>query len=268
VEKGEIIYQAKKKAMKKPRLALTIKIVANVVGISAKFLAHVVAGKGNIETADRHLEQFWRTVLENSQTSLMVRGKSRLVRGQSYIYMSNHPSIMDIPVLFAAVPGSLRMVAKQQLTRFPIFGQALIYSGFIPIDRSNRKKAIQQLETAKQRVDEGISIWIAPEGTRSRSRTMRPFKKGGFHVAIDLETPIVPIYIHGSDNVVPADSSIINTNQTIILTFGEPIETNNLTKKDIPELATRVREAIQKLEKDLKSEIEKEPLENMEGRAS
>src|SRR5688572_33148613 len=110
--------------------------------------------------------------------------------------------------MMAAVPGSVRMVMKEELTRVPLWGPALVASGFIPIDRKNRDKAIAQLEKAKHILQQGVNVWISPEGTRSRDGSLHAFKKGGFHVARDLGVPIVPAWIEGAQQISKPDQFV------------------------------------------------------------
>src|SRR6185437_2007700 len=153
-------------------------------------------------------------------------------------------SLIDIPAMMGAVPGSLRMVMKEALTRVPVWGQALVASGFVPVDRKNRDKAIAQLEKAKQMLSSGVSIWISPEGTRARDGMLAPFKKGGFHVALDLGVPIIPAWIDGADRVLPPDQWKVHYDGTTTVTFGKPIGTIG---KSLDVLMGEVRVAILEL---------------------
>lgn len=244
---SEIIFQNAKKSIGKASRIRAFFMLAVVFKTSATYLTDVLLGKGGIEQADKRLKIFARDLFSASNTTLVVNNREKFQKDQAYVVMSNHPSIMDIPTLFAAVPGSLRMVFKQQLTKYPIFGTALIKAGFIPVDRAKKFKAIQQLGVAKQRIKEGVSVWLAPEGTRSRSTEMHPFKKGGFHLAVELGAPIVPAWIEGGEKVVKPDSIVVCPNQTITVTFGSPIETTGITKEGLPALMSKVRTEILKL---------------------
>jgi 1-acyl-sn-glycerol-3-phosphate acyltransferase len=155
--------------------------------------------------------------------------------------MSNHGSLIDIPALMGTVPGSLRMVMKEELTKVPVWGQALVASGFVPVDRKNRDKAIAQLEKAKQMLSKGVSVWVSPEGTRSRDGKLAPFKKGGFHVAKDLGVPIIPAWIEGASDVLPPDSFVVRYDGTCTVSFGAPIAT---VGKTVDSLMTDVRAQI------------------------
>jgi 1-acyl-sn-glycerol-3-phosphate acyltransferase len=217
------------------------------LNISARFLVDSFFGKGTVARADELLDWYWRQVFQSGNATLLAEGRDQLTPGKAYIYMSNHGSLMDIPVIFGAVPGSVRMVSKEELTRVPVWGQAIVAAGFIPIDRKNRERAIRQLEVAKQQLAKGVSVWIAPEGTRSRRGGLGPFKKGGFHTALALGVPIVPVWIDGANNIIPPDQFIVNYDVTVTARFGAPIDTTGLTKDDLESLMQRVRTEMVKL---------------------
>lgn len=126
-----------------------------------------------------------------------------LVPNKSYIIMSNHASLYDIPLIFTALPGSIRMIAKKELFRVPIWGRAMQACEFPSIDRKNSAQAIKDLEYVKQKMQSGIIPWIAPEGTRSRHGGLNPFKKGGFMLALQTQATIIPVGIRGAGQVLP-----------------------------------------------------------------
>jgi 1-acyl-sn-glycerol-3-phosphate acyltransferase len=215
--------------------------------ISARFLGRSLVGRGSIEAADRLIDGYWRRIFKAGNVSLKVSGRSHFEPGQAYVVMSNHGSLLDIPCMMGAVPGSLRMVTKEELTKVPVWGQALIASGFVPVDRRNREKAIAQLGKAKEMLAKGVSIWISPEGTRARNGLLAPFKKGGFHVAMDLGVPIIPAWIDGAQDVIPPDQFIVRYDGSCHVRFGPPIQTAGRTKEDLEPLMREVREAILQL---------------------
>ncbi len=219
------------------------------VGISEAilFLLDATFRGVNRRISDRHVKRFWKRLLKISHTQLEVFHADRLNPKRSYVYMSNHQSILDIPVGLGSVPQSVRMVAKEGLFKIPFFGAAMAGTGFIPIDRRNITKAKGQLNQAQTRLQEGISVWIFPEGTRSRSLELLPLKKGGFHVALALGVPIVPVWIEGAAKALPSDTLKVLPNQTIRVYFGHPIETAHLTREDLAVLMKQVREAIEKM---------------------
>jgi 1-acyl-sn-glycerol-3-phosphate acyltransferase len=223
------------------------KTMGYTLDISSRFLAGSLLGKGTVALADELIDSYWRRILHAGNVSLRATGRHHFVRGQPYVVMSNHGSLLDIPSLMGAVPGSLRMVMKEELTKVPVWGQALVASGFVPIDRKNREKAIAQLGKAKEMLGKGVSIWISPEGTRARDGMLAPFKKGGFHLAMDLGVPIIPAWIDGAQDIIPPDQFICRYDGVVTVRFGAPIATVGHSKDNMGALMAQVRAAILEL---------------------
>jgi 1-acyl-sn-glycerol-3-phosphate acyltransferase len=163
--------------------------------------------------------RFWARVgLFLAGVRLTVTGHEHLPAGAA-IYMPNHQSNFDILALFAGLPVQFRWLAKEELFRIPLFGFAMHCTGYIAIDRSDRKKAIQSMGEAARRISKGTSIVVFPEGTRSPDGTLLPFKKGGFMLAIDAAAPIVPVAILGSHDVMPKHSRCIRGGQIRVIIF-------------------------------------------------
>jgi 1-acyl-sn-glycerol-3-phosphate acyltransferase len=201
------------------------------------------------EVIDARLDAWCDRVVKLSHMKIEVQGKENLPKkGEAALYMSNHQSLMDIPVLYRALPHSLRMVGKKELFAIPVFGRGMRYSEYICIDRENRESAIQSLSEAKNKLLSGIRLYMAPEGTRSKEGKLLPFKKGGFVIAEQLQIPIVPISIAGADRVLPARSLSLSLGETVVVTIHPPISPI-APKEDWME---RVRTAIaSKMEKKL-----------------
>jgi 1-acyl-sn-glycerol-3-phosphate acyltransferase len=185
------------------------------------------------EKCDRRIAWWAKSVVEGTPIDLRVRGRERLDGGATFLLMSNHQSHYDIPVLFNAISGSIRMVTKAELFRLPVFGPALREAGFIEIDRSNRHKAIESLNRARAALRAGTHVWIAPEGTRSRTGELLPFKKGGFMLAIDAGLPILPVGIAGTHAVLPPDAMLTSRGQRVGVVIGEPIKPEGKTRADL-----------------------------------
>lgn len=191
------------------------------------------------------LARVWnRIVMAIYDIRFEVRGEDKIPRGQPLVVMSNHQSMLDIPVMFATVPFHFRFVSKKEIVRIPVFGWAVWASGQIMIDRKKRARAVVSLRKAAERVRAGASVVIFPEGTRSRDGTLRSFKSGGIHLAIDAQVPILPMTISGSHHVSEKGSTRIRRGSTIVVTFGTPIPTAGLDASGSSTLKKRVREAI------------------------
>jgi len=152
------------------------------------------------------------------------------------ILMCNHSSLYDIPVSYLAIPGSIRMLTKKELFNIPILGTALSKGGWISIDRRNTEQARKDLKRAKEELEKGIMLWIAPEGTRSRDGRLHKFKKGGFHLAIETGATIIPIGIKGINDVLPSNTVKLVINGEIDVHIGKEINAASFDKKQRTEL--------------------------------
>ncbi len=186
-----------------------------------------------------------KCILKLSNIKVNVKGLSNLKSGRSYIYMANHVSNFDIPVLLAYLPVQFRWLAKAELYKIPIFGYAMKRVGYISIDRSNRKSAIKSLNTASKIIRNGVSVVIFPEGTRSRTNNVQPFKKGGFFLAVDSGVPIIPIIIHGTGRIMPKKQLLIKPGY-VTLEIAKPINSSDYTRKTKNDLMEKVRNTILK----------------------
>ena len=183
-------------------------------------------------------------ILKTCGVRVQVEGLEQIDRRRSYLFMSNHQSVVDIAVLVTSIPVSFRFVAKRELRWIPFFGWALAVAGHILIDRSNRSNAIRSLEAAAVRIRNGVNVIVFPEGTRSRSGELQSFKRGGFHLAIAAQVPVIPVTVSGSQQITPKRSLRIESG-TVKILYGKPIPTEGLVKEDRNALMEQVRAAIQ-----------------------
>jgi len=172
---------------------------------------------------------------------LSVEGLENIPNNQAIVFVSNHQSTIDIPVLFSILPLNVRFVAKHVLGYVPFLGWYLRLAGFILINRSDRKKAIQHLERAAEQIRAGTSIIVFPEGTRSPTGEILPFKKGAFNLALKAGVPICPIAIEGSGRLMPKNSWNIRPGP-IRIQIGAPVDISN--SEDALQLAERIRKLI------------------------
>jgi 1-acyl-sn-glycerol-3-phosphate acyltransferase len=190
-----------------------------------------------------------------------VEGLEKIDPKQAYVFAANHQSQFDIFALLGHLPVQFRWLAKIELFRIPIFGAAMKGAGYIPIDRSDRRKAFQSIDQAAAKVREGTSIVIFPEGTRSLDGKLKDFKKGGFHLAIKSQRPIVPVSISGTFAILPKRGFRINP-RAVRLHFSDPMPTASLTAQDRSWLISTIRRQIQE-NLPLEEKGELEPSEDM-----
>lgn len=175
-----------------------------------------------------------------------VHGLERLKPGQPCVYAANHQSLFDIFVILGKLPVQFRWLAKEELFRLFVMGRAMKATGYIPINRSDHRRAFESINLAAEKVRNGVSIVIFPEGTRSEDGVLKDFKKGGFILAIKSQQPIVPISISGSHRLVPAKGKWIIRPGAVRMTIGLQIPTAGSTVKERDLLIEEVREAIRR----------------------
>ena len=173
-----------------------------------------------------------------------VEGLAHLRPGRSYILISNHLSNFDIWCTFASVPAAIRCVAKKELLRVPVFGQALAVSNHIVIDRQDPESAIATINAAAARSPEGVCILFYAEGTRSPDGKVHAFKKGGVTLALRSQLPIIPLSISGTRKFLPKRCVVIRPSGRVKIVLDAPIETAGLSLDQRDELNERVRERI------------------------
>lgn len=161
-------------------------------------------------------------ILATCKIKIEAHGIEQIPRDQPVIFMSNHRSALDVLVLVKTLPVPFRFVAKKELRWIPLFGWALFLGRHVFVDRENRIKAIQSLTEAAERVRSGTNVILYPEGTRSRTTELLPFKSGSFHMALDAGVLVVPVSVSGSQRLTPKGSSIVRSG-TIRIVFGKPI---------------------------------------------
>lgn len=178
-----------------------------------------------------------------------VIGAEKWEKDGLYLFMSNHKSSLDINALFVAIDIPLRMVSKKEYLYVPVLGLAMWLAGLPFIDRGNREKAIKSLQKVGRDIREKRrNILIYPEGTRSRDGSFQQFKKGPFHMALEVKIPIVPVVVMESDKLLKPDTFTAYPG-TIYVYFGDPIPTDGYSndKDGLEKLSQRVREAMQHL---------------------
>ncbi|MBI4541357.1 MAG: 1-acyl-sn-glycerol-3-phosphate acyltransferase [Gemmatimonadetes bacterium] len=207
-------------------LALTV-LYAGTVALAA------LLGYRNPERLGRECARRWgRGILRASGTPVTVEGLEHVRPDRAQILISNHESWYDIFALATYVPGPLRFVGKKELARMPVFGPGFRAAGHIFVDRGDHASALQSMALVSERIRrEPGTVVILPEGTRTRTGQLLPFKKGAFVLAIQSQVPIIPAAVAGSRAVLPKGRFRIHPGP-IHMAIGEPIETRGMTPAD------------------------------------
>lgn len=159
------------------------------------------------------------------------------------VYCSNHQSNVDPPILFDALHPQMHILYKAEIDAIPVLARAFRMGGFIPVDRRHKEAALRSIDAGAESMRQGNSFLIFPEGTRSRTDELLPFKKGGFIMAIKAQVPVVPVAIDGGRAAMQRGSRIIRP-VNITIRVGEPIDTTGLRVDERDLLIARVRERI------------------------
>lgn len=191
--------------------------------------------------------RFWGNLnLWAAGVKVHITGLENINPRQPYVFLSNHQGWFDIFTLLGKLPVQFRWLAKEELFRLFVMGPAMRAAGYIPIDRSDRRKAQESLHQAAMKVQQGTSVVVFPEGTRSPDGSLQGFKKGGFILAIKSQQPIAAIAISGSSRVLPKQGTWLINPGVINVTVVKPFDTVNLKLKDYDMLMHTVREAIRR----------------------
>lgn len=230
-------------AEKTSRLAYAKSLVATA-RVCVPTIAEGLSGTMSRSRVDRRLREWARETVRATEAKVVVRGRGRFDPKETFVVMSNHQSNFDIIALYYAYPSSLRMVAKMEMRRIPLLGRAMDAAEFIFVNRKNNAQAREALGSAEERIQSGISVWIAPEGTRSKTGELGPFKKGGFMLALSTGVRILPCTIMGTRNVAPVGQGTVQLHEPVSVEFHKPIDPADYGLERRDELIEAVRERI------------------------
>lgn len=185
-------------------------------------------------------------ILKTCMTHVTVSGLDRIDVTRPHLYASNHISALDIPVLYTQLPFQFRIIAKQELFRYPFLGWHLRRSQQIPVDSTSAASSMRSLNRAANTLREGMPMVVYPEGGRSKNGQVQPFLGGAFYVAIKTQVDIVPVAIVGTFEMLPMDSFHIRPRHLKMM-VGEPIPTQGYKARDMDRLASMVQSAVEDL---------------------
>lgn len=198
-----------------------------------------------------HVVATWwgRALARGSGAKVRIHNRENLYRDGPVILLSNHQSLFDIPVLYAALDVQFRWMAKASLFKIPIVGWAMKWAGYIPVVRDDRKLALQSLFKAAEKIQDGSSVIIFPEGTWGYpDGSMRPFKKGAFILAKKAAVVIQPITIKGARKIAPEETGTRIQRiygGEVDVHFHKPLQPAEFADLNADELSERLRKIIE-----------------------
>lgn len=228
--------------------ALSTLIVAPLLTLIISLIAIVwiVVLRLPADTMHRLVRLWGRAICVVAGIRVRVEGAENFRPEETYIFAANHQSQTDIPALQGYFMANFRWLAKKELFQVPIWGAAMRGAGYIAVDRSHGRQAMKSLDEAAQRIAEGTSVLVFPEGTRSPDGALLPFKAGALLLAIKAAVPLVPVAICGSRHVLPRGKLLIRPG-TITIRIGKPIQTTGYTSRQKNELADLLRHEVARL---------------------
>ena len=223
---------------------IAVSVYTLLVGPPGILLAHLLGGPSILYWLGRHgvTMGLWLTGMR-----YRVSGAEHIQTDRAAVYCVNHTSNVEPPILYLALQSlfpRLRVLYKEELHALPVLARGFDLAGFVPIARGDRIRSLRAIDLAAEALCEGNSFLIFPEGTRSRTGQLLPFKKGGFIMALKGQAPIVPVAISGARAAMRKGSPFIQP-VVIRVTFGEPVETAGMTHDDHHRLIAEVRSRIE-----------------------
>ncbi len=206
----------------------TFLVVGSIVLGSATIVGGLLNPSGKIP--DRCARLWARGLLWFSGAKVRCTFEGSIPPEQPHVYLANHQSLYDIPLILATLPGRARFLAKRSLFLIPVFGWALRVAGFVPVDRSNRARARESFEESVSLLDRGMSVVIFPEETRSQTSELLEFKGGGFLLALKADVAIVPVGLRGTLDMRPRGSLLVRPGE-LSIGYGAAQKLGSVRKK-------------------------------------
>lgn len=215
--------------------------IATMILVIPVVMAGLLSRTGNLAFS---ITKIWAyTMLAVSFVRTEIKNKARIIRGRSYIIISNHQSHYDILALVTTLGVQFRWFIKKEILKVPLFGYGLYAARNIYLDRSDTAKAIESINKGLDRLPRGAGVMVFAEGTRSADGRIHEFKKGGFMTAIMRQLPILPVTVNGSRRVLPKGEIVVKPGR-IQVVVGDPIDTHGYTAETVQELIDKTRRTI------------------------
>ncbi len=175
---------------------------------------------------------------------LDISGLEHVDKKAPYVFMSNHLSAIDGPLLFMLIPQAIRVILKKESFRIPVVGQGMRLVGFVPVDRKGIRGGKRSIDRAVRMIKEkGYSFLIFPEGTRSRDGKLQPFKRGGFFLALNSQVPVAPVSIQGTFELMPKGAFFIRKGK-VRVRFHPAVPVRGFDRDSLPQLIEKVKKVI------------------------
>lgn len=193
--------------------------------------------------APRAVQVFWsRSIIRLLLIPIKVTGRENVDPKQSYVFVANHQSFVDVFAVYGWLPNNFKWLMKKELRKIPFVGTACAVAGHIFVDRSNPRAAMESLQDIKTQLCNGISTVIFPEGTRTKNGEIGRFKRGAFQIAMDLDLLVVPITLDGFYQAMPKNQFFVNPFSRVSLHIGQPVDISKF--EDVNEAMTYMRDKV------------------------
>ena len=231
----KIAYQPYKWFIAVPFLILNTLVMGSICIIVGFFFSQ--------DAADILAVTWSRLCCAAGPVKVRIKGKKNYSRFKSYVVVSNHQSMVDIPVIHGFLGLKIKWVMKQELRKIPVFGSACNQLGCIYVDRSDHEAAVRSIEAAKEKMSQKASALFFAEGTRTRDGEVMPFKKGAFVFAMETGVPVLPVTIRNSIDILPSDSLDL-TPGTLDIVVHRPIHVSPHHEADLENIMEQTRQTI------------------------
>ncbi len=201
----------------------------------------------------KFIQKLAKKVLKAANIQLEVQGKEHIIPNETYVYIANHSSLFDIPILLVAIPDYIHFMYKVELEKAPFLGYGLKNSPFIPIKRDNPKDAMSSINEAAKAIINTGSVILFPEGSRSKTGEVGTFKRGAFLLASKTKKKIIPIAICGSEKIMPTKTFKIRPGKVKVF-IGEAIENisedNSEMKQELKQINEKIAKTVENYKKN------------------
>lgn len=207
-----------------------------------------------IQASQRIVSRYFRGLLAMLNIKVVASGMENVPKGEAVLFVANHRGFFDIVAAYATLPITAGFVSKKEIKKIPCLGIWMKYLKCVFLDRQNRRASVQTILETIENIKNGQSMFIMPEGTRSKSEDMLPFKKGSFRVAEKANVKVVPVGILNADEVFEKHLPRI-TSGTLYISYGKPIDLPNMSKEEREQIHTIAQSAVQEILDKIKADI-------------